>query len=82
MSPFNLYIETRPRSADGAFTTTALSFRSTVEEFLRQQYATARISATIGPDYKVDKATVVSDEETSTIVDAAGSLRSMPDQPG
>ena len=41
------------------------------EEFLREQYADGSISATVGPDYKVDKATVVSDEETSVIVGAA-----------
>jgi hypothetical protein len=57
----------------------APALRSTVEEFLRLQYADGSISATIGPDYKVDKATVVSDEETSTIVDATEAFDAMPD---
>ena len=37
------------------------------------------VSATISPDHKVDKATVVSDEETSAIVDAVEAYNAMPD---
>ena len=59
------------------FGTAAL--RSTIEEFLREQYADGSVSATIGPDYKVDKATVVSDEETSAIIDAVEAYDTMPD---
>ena len=59
------------------FGTTAL--RSTIEEFLREQYPDGSISATIGPDFKVDKATVVSDEETSAIVDATEAFDALPD---
>jgi hypothetical protein len=57
----------------------APALRSTIEEFLREQYPDGSISATIGPDYKVDKATVVSDEETSAIVDAVEAYDAMPD---
>ena len=57
----------------------AAALRSTIEEFLREQYPDGSISATIGPDYKVDKATVVSDEETSAIVDAVEAYDAMPD---
>jgi len=53
--------------------------RTTVEEFLREQYPDGSISATIAPDHKVDKATVVSDEETSAIIDAAEAYDAMPD---
>jgi hypothetical protein len=48
----------------------APALRTTIEEFLRLQYPDGSISATVGPDFKVDKATVVSDEETSTVVAA------------
>jgi hypothetical protein len=57
----------------------ATAVRSTVEEFLRLQYPDGSISATVGPDYKVDKATVVSDEETSTIVNAVEAYDALPD---
>jgi hypothetical protein len=56
-----------------------VAMRSSVEEFLRLQYPDGSISATIGPDYKVDKATVVSDEETSAIVDAVEAYDAQPD---
>src|SRR5207302_664903 len=52
---------------------------STIEEFLREQYPDGSISATIAPDYKVDKATVVSDEETSAIIDATEAFDALPD---
>ena len=55
------------------------ALRSAIEEFLREQYADGSISATVAPDYKVDKATVVSDEETSVIVGAAEAFDAMPD---
>jgi hypothetical protein len=55
------------------------ALRSTIEEFLREQYPDGSISATIGPDFKVDKATVVSDEETSAIVDATEAFDALPD---
>jgi len=55
------------------------ALRSTIEEFLREQYPDGAISATIAPDYKVDKASVVSDEETSAIVDATEAFDAMPD---
>jgi hypothetical protein len=59
------------------YTTPAL--RSVIEEFLRMQYPDGSISATIGPDFKVDKATVVSDEETSTVVSAMEAFDVQPD---
>ncbi len=55
------------------------ALRSSIEEFLREQYPDGSISATISPDDKVDKATVVSDEETSAIVDAVEAYDAMPD---
>ncbi len=55
------------------------ALRSTIEEFLREQYPDGSVSATISPDHKVDKATVVSDEETSAIVDAVEAYDAMPD---
>jgi len=55
------------------------TLRSVVEEFLRLQYPDGSISATVAPDYKVDKATVVSDEETSVIVAAIESFDALPD---
>jgi hypothetical protein len=79
-TPFYLYI--RDTATDLPMTryyygTTAL--RSPIEEFLREQYPDGAISATIAPDHKVDKASVVSDEETSAIVDATESYDAMPD---
>ena len=53
--------------------------RSVVDEFLRLQYPDGSISATVAPDFKVDKATVVSDEETSTIVAAVEAFDVAPD---
>lgn len=55
------------------------ALRTTVEEFLREQYPDGSISATISPDHKVDKATVVSDEETSAILDAVEAYDAVPD---
>jgi hypothetical protein len=57
----------------------APTLRSTVEEFLRLQYPDGSISATVGPALQVDKATVVSDEETSAIVAAIEAYNAMPD---
>jgi hypothetical protein len=57
----------------------ATALRTPIEEFLREQYPDGAISATISPDHKVDKATVVSDEETSAIVDAAEAFDAVPD---
>jgi len=57
----------------------ARALRSVVEELLRVQYADGAISATVGPDFKVDKATVVSDEETSLIVAAVEAFDALPD---
>jgi hypothetical protein len=57
----------------------ATALRSSIEEFLREQYPDGSISATISPDHQVDKATVVSDEETSAIVDAVEAYTAMPD---
>ena len=53
--------------------------RTAVEEFLRLQYPDGSVSATVAPDFKVDKATVVSDEETSVIVTAVEAFDTMPD---
>lgn len=55
------------------------AMRSTINEFLRLQYADGAISAVVGPDYKIDKATVVSDEETSTIVAAVEAYTAQPE---
>jgi hypothetical protein len=57
----------------------AQALRSTLEELLRQQYPDGSVSATVGPDYKVDKATVVSDEETSAVMDAVEVYDMLPD---
>ncbi len=56
----------------------AQALRSSIEEFLREQYPDGSISATVSPDHKVDKATVVSDEETSAIIDAAEAYNALP----
>ncbi|MGI9149268.1 MAG: hypothetical protein ACR2IK_22425 [Chloroflexota bacterium] len=79
-TPFNLYIRDTATDLPMVryyYGPTAL--RSTIEEFLREQYPDGSISATIGPDYKVDKATVVSDEETSAVVDATEAFDMLPD---
>ncbi len=55
------------------------SLRTVVEEFLRLQYGDGSISATVGPDFKVDKATVVSDEETSLILAAVEAHDALPE---
>ncbi len=47
------------------------ALRTSVEEFARLQYPDGSISATIGPDLQVDKATVTSDEETSFVLSAS-----------
>ncbi len=57
----------------------ATAMRSTLEEFLRVQYADGSISATVAPNFKVDKATVTSDEETSAIVGACVVYDALPD---
>jgi hypothetical protein len=79
-TPFYLYIrDTATDLPMARYYYGAPVLRSTVEEFLRLQYADGAISATISPDHKVDKATVVSDEETSTVVDAVEAYDAMPD---
>lgn len=55
------------------------ALRSTVDEFLREQYPDGSISATINPSFSVDKATTTSDEETSLILTAAESYDAFPD---
>ncbi|MBV9543435.1 MAG: hypothetical protein JOY61_03550, partial [Chloroflexi bacterium] len=55
------------------------ALRGTLEELLRQQYPDGSVSATVGPDFKVDKATVVSDEETSAVMDAVEVYDMLPD---
>ncbi|MCA1646899.1 MAG: hypothetical protein LC797_16050 [Chloroflexi bacterium] len=55
------------------------AIRSTLEEFLRAQYDDGSISATVAPNFKVDKATVVSDEETSAIVCAVAVYDALPE---
>jgi hypothetical protein len=57
----------------------AAALTTSVEEFLRLQYPDGAISATIAPDFKVDKATVVSDEETSLILMALEAYDAAPD---
>jgi hypothetical protein len=79
-TPFYLYIRDSATDLPMVryyYGTAAL--RSTIEEFLREQYPDGSISATIAPDYKVDKATVVSDEETSAIIDATEAFDALPD---
>src|SRR5262249_43089601 len=79
-NPFFLYIrDTATDLPMTRFYYGAQALRSSIEEFLRQQYTDGPISATISPDHKVDKATVVSDEETSAIIDAAEAYAAMPD---
>jgi hypothetical protein len=55
------------------------TLRSVVEEFLRLQYPDGSVSATVSPDFTVDKATVTSDEETSVILAAAEAYDASPD---
>src|SRR5262249_8726189 len=79
-APFYLYIrDTATDLPMGRYYYGLPALRSTIEEFLREQYTDGSLSATIGPDFKVDKATVVSDEETSAIVDATEAYDAMPD---
>jgi hypothetical protein len=78
--PYYLYIrDTATDLPMARFYYPAQALRSSIEEFLREQYPDGSISATISPDHKVDKATVVSDEETSAIVDAVEAYDAMPD---
>ncbi len=79
-TPFYLYArDTATVLPMARFYYDADAMRTTVEEFLRLQYADGAISATVSPDFKVDKATVVSDEETSLILAAATAYRSVPE---
>jgi hypothetical protein len=55
------------------------AMQSSIEAFLRLQYPEGAISATVGPDLKVDKATVTSDEETSLILAAFAAYRATND---
>jgi hypothetical protein len=55
------------------------TLRSVVEEFLRLQYPDGSVSATVSPDFAVDKATVTSDEETSVILAAAEAYDASPE---
>ena len=79
-TPFYIYI--RDSATDlplARFYYGAAAIRTTIEEFLREQYPDGSISATVNPDHTVDKATVVSDEETSAIVDAVEAYDALPD---
>jgi hypothetical protein len=79
-APFYLYIrDTATDLPMVRYYYGTLAMRSSVEEFLRLQYPDGSISATVGPDFKVDKATVVSDEETSAIVDAVEAYDAQPE---
>jgi hypothetical protein len=79
-TPYYLYIrDTATDLPMARFYFGAPALRSTIEEFLREQYPDGSVSATISPDHKVDKATVVSDEETSAIVDATEAYDAVPD---
>jgi hypothetical protein len=79
-TPFYIYIrDTATDLPMARYYYGAPTQRTVVEEFLRMQYPDGSISATIGPDFKVDKATVVSDEETSTIVAAVEAYDVLPD---
>jgi Bacterial alpha-L-rhamnosidase 6 hairpin glycosidase domain len=55
------------------------AMRSSVEAFLRLQYQDGAISATVGPELKVDKASVTSDEETSLVLAAFAAYRATGD---
>jgi hypothetical protein len=78
--PFYLYIrDTATDLPMSRYYFGAAALRSTLEEFLRVQYADGSISATVAPDFKVDKASVVSDEETSAIVCASVVYEALPD---
>jgi hypothetical protein len=80
LTPFYLYIrDTATDLPMVRYYYGASALRSSIEEFLREQYPDGSISATIAPDHKVDKATVVSDEETSAIVDATEAYDALPD---
>jgi hypothetical protein len=80
VTPYFLYIrDTATDLPMARYYYGAAAMRSSIEEFLREQYSDGSISATISPDHKVDKATVVSDEETSAIVDAAEAYAALPD---
>jgi hypothetical protein len=79
-TPFYLYIRDLATDLPMArYYYSAPTLRSSIEEFLRLQYSDGAISATVGPDFKVDKATVVSDEETSTIVAAMEAYNVLPE---
>ena len=79
-TPFYVYIRDSATDVPMArYYYSAAALRSTVEEFFREQYPDGDISATISPDHKVDKATVVSDEETSAILDAVEAYDAEPD---
>jgi hypothetical protein len=79
-TPFYLYIrDTATILPMGRFYYGLPAQRSVVEEFLRLQYPDGSISATVGPDFKVDKATVTSDEETSAILAATEAFEYSPD---
>jgi hypothetical protein len=79
-TPFHIYIRDTATAVPMArYYYSLQAQRSVVDEFLRMQYPDGSISATVAPDFKVDKATVVSDEETSTIVAAAEAFDVAPD---
>src|SRR5262249_54890680 len=79
-TPFYVYIrDTATILPMARYYYDTLTQRSVVEEFLRMQYGDGAISATVGPDFKVDKASVVSDEETSAIIAAVEAYDAEPD---
>jgi hypothetical protein len=79
-TPFYIYIrDTATDLPMARYYYGAQAQRSVVDEFLRMQYPDGSISATVGPDFKVDKATVVSDEETSAIIAAVEAFDVLPD---
>jgi hypothetical protein len=55
------------------------TLRSVVEELFRLQYPDGSVSATVSPDFAVDKATVTSDEETSAILAAVEAYTASPE---
>jgi hypothetical protein len=78
--PFYLYIrDTATALPMWRYYFGANTMRSSLEEFLRMQYPDGSISATVSPSFKVDKATVVSDEETSAIIGACAAFDAIPE---
>ena len=78
-TPFYLYVrDTATVLPMARFYFGNAALHSTVEELLRLQYPDGSVSATVSPDFVVDKATVTSDEETSAVLAAVEAYTAAP----